>query len=96
MAKLLLSLIKMDIEFFLLLFRICQMEVRVYLNNPLHSAHCSSCSEILTAYQALPQLSMNPENTIFDSKRFIGRRLVDCYNHTLFMDNVYGGTRLAL
>lgn len=30
--------------------------------------------EILAAYQALPQLSKQPVNTIYNAKRFIGKR----------------------
>jgi len=36
-----------------------------------------SNGEVLVAHKALPYLSLNPENTIFNSKRFIGRSLED-------------------
>ena len=37
----------------------------------------ASNGELYVAHQALPFLSTNPENTIFNSKRFIGRNLSD-------------------
>jgi molecular chaperone DnaK (HSP70) len=63
----------MVIKSFLRLFRTRKMEVFPFVIAKIPYL-IIFYSEILVGYEAIPQLSKHPKNTIYNAKRFIGRR----------------------